>query len=127
MSRRLAITKRIDLSSVADGWDDCYVIVSGATFGEAAELAGVDFKSLSAADAAATSLKIATDHFVSGKIRVLGDNNEPELVDMEADDIAGSPSVLELVSAGVLGVIVDPKASSTPTETSPTSEPSTAQ
>ena len=127
MARRIAITKRIDLSDIAEGWDDCYAVVTVATIGDVQAMATADVKAMNDTDATATAVKLAKDHFVKGRIRVLNDEGESELQPMEPDDIEASVELFTRISAAVTGVIVDPKASSTATETSSTPSPSSEQ
>lgn len=127
MVRRLAITRRVDLSDISDGWDGCYAIVTPASYADAVGLVGTDLESMSDTDKAEQSTKLVQDHFVSGKIMILNDKGEAELVDMEVDDIQGSTEIFSRVTEAVYGVTPDPKASSTATETSPTTKPTSEQ
>lgn len=127
MSRRLAITKRVDLSDLAEGWDGCYALVAPASYDEATELAETDIATLTQAQVSAINFKFAKDHFVSGKVMVLNDDNQPELGEMQVDDIGISAELINRINNAVLGATPDPKASTTATESSATETDSIEQ
>lgn len=107
--RRIAITKKVSLASVSDGWDDCYAIIRPATQQDYLDFASSDPEKLAPADQVKLEVNFVKDHFVSGKINVLGAGNQPELVDMEPDDIAASIDLANKLFFEIMGIKYDPK------------------
>ncbi|HET6925002.1 MAG TPA: hypothetical protein VFH39_04190 [Candidatus Saccharimonadales bacterium] len=123
-SRKWSISKRVSFAELGDGWQDCYATVSELSYLERSEfvdrrndvLAGNDAKD---SDLAAYVLSLVKAHFVDGKML-----DDGQVVDMTVDDLDTAPgSVINLLLDGTLGVVPDPKGSSTGTETSPTTTP----
>lgn len=123
MPRRVGAVKKLSLASLADGWDDCYVVVTLMTKANAIEWGDLKPQEMTETEALEAETKIAKEHFVSGKIMILNDSLESELQDMQADDIEGVAGMADLIVMGILGVAPDPKGISTTTETLPTSQP----
>ena len=126
MARQLAITKTVDLSSIAPGWDGCFVTVTPAAYGEFIELTKLQVGSASQTDILVKGLEISRSHFVTGQVMALDSDNKPEKVEMEVDDLDANRDIADLVLQEVLGVAPDPKGSSTETETSSISEQQTS-
>lgn len=123
MSRTLAITTRVDLSDIDEGWEDCYAVVTKATYAEYGEISKFD-KDDPDIDMKATlfSIDLAKKHFISGQVVVINDAGEAEKVAMQVDDIDASRDLADRIMAAVTGVAPDPKGSPTATETSSTDE-----
>lgn len=125
VQRRIAITRKVSLADYADGWDDCYAIVTLADFHEKSETQSIKDKITAMTDIEATKFMLDVDmkHFVSGKIQVLDAADTPELVAMKAEDIATSERIISDLYLTIMGVTLDPKATQTTTDTSPTPDP----
>lgn len=107
--RVLAITKRVDLSDIAEGWDGAYAIVQVANGAQLIEVSKLKSADLSNEDMLTLEAKTAKENFVSGKVAVLGDNSTPELADMIEDDIDQSFLIAERLYTAIMGVDLDPK------------------
>lgn len=119
-ARRVALTRKVSLADYADGWDDCYAIVTLAGFDEVSEAADNDYSKNTNLENVAYEIEVVKRHFVSGKIRVLGENGQPELVDMTSDDVRASIPIADKLYAVIMGLTLDPKGM--PTEATPSSE-----
>ena len=109
MTRTVALTKKISLAEFSEDWEDCYVIVRPATKAEALEFSKTDVKNMTPEQQLAKQMKIIDDHFVSGKLKILGGSGTPELVDMEASDVEASMPMANKIFFDILGVTLDPK------------------
>lgn len=123
MARRVAITRKVSLAEFADGWDDCFAIVTLADFSEMQEIAAKDFKSLTDIEAVGFEIEVVMKHFVSGKINVINDAGQAELVDMVAADVQAGPKIADRLYAVIMGVTLDPKGTETAVTNSPTPTP----
>lgn len=127
-TRRLAIAKRVSLAEVAEGWQDCYGIVSQLSYLERSEI--IDTKPNFKTEVEATHYMndLVKKHIVTGKVMAFNEDGSEETVDLTSEDIDGSASreLVEILFNAILGVSENPKASSTPTETSSTLAPTTA-
>jgi hypothetical protein len=125
---RVATTRKVSLADFGDDLTDSYAIVTLADFEEVSRVAAIKFDEMTNLEATKQMLEVATKHFVSGKIATLNANGESELVDMRPEHIQASISMIGRLYQVVMGVIPDPKVTSTTTETSsipsPSSEPS---
>ncbi|WP_148667406.1 hypothetical protein [Arthrobacter sp. Hiyo1] len=65
-------------------------------------------------------------HLVSGKVNLLDDDGKTVLGELLPEDVDASKDLVDKLFSEIVGVSLDPKALSTATETSPTSEPTTA-
>lgn len=124
--RRLAITKRVSLEGLAEGWDDtCYALVTLATYAEF-----IGFTKLTVDNTAEGNVKLlefqidfVKKHLVTGTVKVVDDAGNFSLDAIKPEDIDASKELCDILFNAVTGVIEHPKATSTMTETSPTSEP----
>ena len=125
--RRITITKKVSLAGLADGWDDCYAIVTPADYRTYDELSQLDTSKLTKAEDIKYQMQVVKNHFVEGKIKVWGSD---ELVDMKDDDAEASVDFANLLYIEIMGMKLDPKDSgagnadaSTPNATTPSGEP----
>lgn len=123
--RHLALLKKVSLADINEGWGDCYALVRGAEYDEWIEFAANDLKSLKQEQVTRLEMDFVKQHFIKGEIRILDDNGDSVLVPMELADIERSAPITDALYFAILGVKVDPKALSTSTEPSPTSDAST--
>lgn len=127
-SPRITITKRVSLSGMSDGWgDDCYAIVTPASYQDYDELGNLDTSKLTRAEDIKLQMNIVKKHFVEGKLRPWGSD---ELVAMQADDVYASVEIANRLYSEIMGLKLDPKDSTaaspdvgTPSATTPTVEP----
>jgi hypothetical protein len=127
MPRQLAITKRVSLEGLADGWTtDCYANVSPATYAEYIDFANLSTEGKTNAELLAYQLDFVKKHLVSGKVNILGTDGKLELADILPEDLDASKDLADKLFIEIVGVNIDPKASSTVTATSSTSEPTQA-
>ncbi|MDQ0825425.1 hypothetical protein QFZ60_001598 [Arthrobacter sp. B2I5] len=125
--RRLAITKRVSLAGVAEGWDEsCYALVMPPSNEEY-----IDFTTTTAAEDMSNidkfkwQIEFVKKHLVSGKVKVLDDSGNLVLDDLLTEDIDASKELADLLFIQSVGLDLDPKGLSTAMETSPTPEPTT--
>lgn len=112
--RRLAITKRISLEGIAEGWgSECYALVTPATYAEYIEFAGLNDQGKTNAELLQFQLDFVKKHLVSGKVNVLNDADESVLDDIQPEDIDASKDLADKLFTEIVGVNLDPKASST--------------
>lgn len=124
--RRLAITKRVSLADVADGWtDDCFAVVTPASYAEYIDFGKLSDAGKTNAELLQYQLKFVKDHFVSGKANFLDDDGKTILDSLTAEDIDASKELADKLFAEMVGVSLDPKALATATATSPIKEPTT--
>ena len=123
--RRLAVTKKVSLSDIAEGWDDCYAIVTKADYATFQLMRNTEVETMSQSEQMKLELQVITDHFVAGKVRILGQSGESVLADMELSDVEGSIELINKLYLEIMGVTLDPKDLSTLMTTSPTNDPST--
>lgn len=125
--RRLAITKRISLEGIAEGWgSECYALVSPASYGEYIEFAGLSDEGKTNAELLQFQLDFVKKHLVSGKVNILNDDDVPVLDKLLPEDIDASKDLADKLFTEIVGVNLDPKASSTTTETSSTNAASSS-
>lgn len=108
-TRRLALSKRVSLAHLFENNDQCYAMVRPATRAEYKEMMGDKLSKLDAAKQADVQTSFVRDHFVSGKLLILGENDKPELVDMTADDIDLFMTISNALYIGIMGLNLDPK------------------
>lgn len=118
--RRVAVTRKLSLADFGDDLQDSYVIVTLADFEEVSAISELEFEKMTNLEATKEMLEIGKKHFVAGKIALLNEVGESELVDMKPDDIQASAAIIGGIYGAVMGVIPDPKVTSTTMETSPT-------
>lgn len=122
MSRRIAALKKVSLADFAEGWDDCYATVRLATLQDYREITTKDFTGAKNLEVVDYEVQVVKEHFVGGKIRVLNDQGEPELQDMQAEDVECLPGLADHLYIAVLGLNLDPKDLRTQMAQSSTSE-----
>lgn len=124
MGRQLAITKRTTLGDI-EGWDDCYVDCRPATYGDQLEVRAM--RATGNEDEIVKSMIVFVKRrVVSGKVRVNATSGEPELVNIEPDDIDALPTeAVDRIFANIMGIdYSDPKAEAPVTEPTTTETPS---
>jgi hypothetical protein len=119
--RRLAITKRVSLEGIAEGWgSECYALVTPASYAEYIEFAGLSDAGKTNAELLQFQLDFVKKHLAGGKVNVLNDKGETVLDNIESEDIDASKDLADKLFTEIVGVNLDPKASSTVSETSAT-------
>jgi hypothetical protein len=108
--RRLAITKRVSLADVSEGWQDCYALIRPCSYQEYSGFADMDTTKMTVAEQIKYAMDFAASHFVSGKVKVEGTDS---LVDMTTADIYESTELSDLLFAEIVGLKLDPKATGT--------------
>jgi hypothetical protein len=105
VGRQLALAKRVSLDGIARGWgDECYAMMLPASYTDMLQADQLDEKTKE--QQVQFQISFLKDHFVSGKIRLIG---EDQPVDMEADDVGASIALTDRLFLGCLGDDVDPK------------------
>jgi hypothetical protein len=110
MPRRLAVTKRITLGGIGEGWtDEAYVLVIPAT--------PADFDSIQDFDTVdhtpQEQIKFQNDfsraRILSGKVFTFDDNNNLVLDDYQPDDLEAMPDLANKIFLEINGITLDPK------------------
>lgn len=122
--RQLGILKKVSLATLAEGWGECYINVTPATLAEMRELKNSNPKDMTDDQGLDMMLGLIKNHFVSGKIMVVGADGESlELTAAEAGDIDSfSIEINNAIFEAILGQKLDPKAM--PQATTPKTPPS---
>lgn len=110
MARTLGIVRRKDLSSVAEGWEGTYVIYRPASLGELADSQKLNPEQMNEQEGVAFLVDFVKQHVVSGKVMVVGDDGQLQLVDLEPADVDYFPAdLLNSLFADMAGGKLDPK------------------
>lgn len=107
----LAITKKVSLSDIGEGWDDCYAIVRQATREDSADALSPKTRKLNKEDAEAFELNFIKEHFMSGKVLVFMPDKTMQLADMQPEHIDTSWKLANKLYYEVLGLTYSPKVS----------------
>lgn len=128
-TRRVAITKKVSLAEVADGWEECYAVVSLANFNDLTELDATDLDKMKTLDIVKFEIGVVEKHFVSGKILLTQPDGTVALADMLIDDIKSSPRLIDLLYSEIMGLTLDPKDTSkvATNNSAPTSDSNTTK
>lgn len=92
------ILKRLELKSLGEGWENCYLEFSAITFSEAKVLAGLEVNADDPKSAVAMSdkaMKLLEDHYISGKALGL-DGKE---IEVKKNDLKDFP--IEVVNEAI--------------------------
>jgi hypothetical protein len=116
--RRLAITKKVSLEKLSDDWQDCYATVRPATYADYTKLVEAEPEKLAPTAQIKLEMDFVRDHFIGGKLKVFNAHGQPELVDMQPEDIELSTELTNLLFFEIVGVTPDPKGLPTATATS---------
>lgn len=109
-SRRITATKKSSLAGLSEGWgDECFAIVTPATYMDQVELDELDLPKLPQKKQVDVQFDVIRKHFVSGKIKVLNASGEYEMADMEVDDAFASIEIADKIYADIMGFDLDPK------------------
>lgn len=127
--RRVAVTKRVSLSDIGDGWDECYATVRLATFDELGEIAEKSFADVKYLDVIKFEMDLVKEHFIDGKILILDESGKPVLQDMVANDVKSYPQIADHLYATIIGVDLNPKDTRTevPSKTESTNDSNTTK
>lgn len=128
--RRLAISKRVSLAWVAEGWtDECFALVMPAGYREFIEFARMGADTSPEANAKVTEfqLQFVKDRLVSGKVLVQQEDGSQVLDDIQPEDVDASMQLADILFDAITGKITDPKVSLPTMAVSPMTEPSSAQ
>ncbi|WP_100504104.1 hypothetical protein [Mycobacteroides abscessus] len=107
MGRQLAVTDRTDLSFFK-GWEGCYVEWQPATYIQVRKLLRADFANMTEEEAEKLVIELIKERTVGGKVKVVGDSGEPELVELKLEDIDNMPSEMtDRIYADMTGVQYD--------------------
>lgn len=107
MTRHLAIVSRTDLSFFK-GWDGCYIEWTPGTYAQVRKLRSHDFAAMTDEEDAKIALDIVKERMTGGKVKVIGKDGRPELVDIQAADIDSLPGeMIDRVLADMTGVKYD--------------------
>ncbi|NIL77109.1 hypothetical protein [Rhodococcus sp. B10] len=93
MGRVLATTDTTDLSFYP-GWDGCFVEWRPATYIEQQRLIRANLAGLDDDTAEQMAIDLVKQRVIAGKVKIKGEGGEPELVDIETEDIDSMPSVI---------------------------------
>lgn len=104
-----AIVKRVSLDGLLEGFDaECYAYVKPATVLDKREFRQA-IKQIKADELADDwQQNFVSNHFISGKIKVLGESGQFELVDMTAEDL-DIAEVSDRLLLDIMGLDLDPK------------------
>lgn len=110
-ARQIAITKRVSLSDLSEGWEECYALVRPATYQEYREFADVTLDGLRPPEVMKLEMDIVMDHFISGRILVFDADGKSNLEDMQPEDVEQSLPLAGKLFFEILGVKPNPKGS----------------
>jgi hypothetical protein len=120
MARQLAITKITTLDGF-DGWDsDCYVEWMPVTYADSLKM-----KDMETPDDDESAFKVIVSvtksHIIGGKVKIINEAGEKQLVDYEPEDLENMPaSAISKIFADITGAQYDdPKDSVREVETNP--------
>lgn len=109
-TRRLAITKRVSLAEVSEGWEDsCYAVVTLATNREQFAITETDTSKLNNRESIELQAKFVREHFVRGEVLALDEDGEPSLVPMAPEDIEDNTEIANRLFLACVGADTDPK------------------
>lgn len=136
MSRTLAITKKTYLDGF-EGWDkECFVEWRPVTYADSLKLKALQVEDGDEDKAFEAIFNLTKDHIIAGKVRVLGDDGQPELVAYEDEDLAQMPpEMINRIFADITGAQFDdpkgletaPESSDEPTLSESTTETSSSE
>ena len=120
MTLRLALLKRTYFEQY-EGWgQECFIETTPLTYSESKELQGLN-TDVDEAKGNELVLELVRKHVAGGKVRVLNDDNEQEIVDFAADDLESlAPDMILQLFSDITGTDYDdPKASKANGKTEP--------
>lgn len=91
--RQLAVVSRTDLSFF-EGWDGCYIEWQPATYLQAMKVVQTDYKNITEDEAQLMIIALVKERMIGGKVKILGEDGKPELVDVTEEDIDSMPSTI---------------------------------
>ena len=105
-----AITKRVSLENVYDGWtSEAYAIVIPISYAGKIELNNYAEADRTQSELLEFELKITKDYFVSGKGFFLDDKNVLTLENMTSDDLDTMVDLTQRLFVAINGGTIDPK------------------
>lgn len=106
---RLAITKRYSLASVGDGWEECYLSYTPATYGDFIELRKLDTSTLTEESAWEYQRDFCNKRIVDGTVLEM-DGTARKIVPFRPEHLEQFTKVLaDSIFNAISGVTVDPK------------------
>lgn len=105
-TRRVAATRKVSLADFNENWTDCYVVLLLADLQEFRDSIAKDWTGALQAEVLDFELDTVKQHFVAGKIRIVGSD---ELVDMEPGDVTAVPELPDYLYSVIMGIDLDPK------------------
>ncbi|MEC5150869.1 hypothetical protein [Cryobacterium sp. GrIS_2_6] len=122
---RPAITKRVSLEGVYDGWTkEAYAIVMPISYAGKIEINNYGEAGKTQSELLEFELKIAKEHFLNGKAFFLSNSGDSILEDLSGEDLDSMVDLTQRLFVAINGGTVDPKGLPIGTETSPTKTPS---
>jgi len=116
----IALHKRVSLAGIADGWDDCFAIVSLGTYEEGKATNELLGSQATDEEGYKFQTDLVTKHFVSGKVLTVLDDGTEGLGDLTVEDATTYTPISNRLFSAIVGIAPDPKDLSTPTVSSPT-------
>ncbi|MGO4470333.1 hypothetical protein AB4Y95_00140 [Arthrobacter sp. M-10] len=120
----IALHKRVSLAGIADGWDECFAVVSLATYEEGRAANDLFGSKVADDEGYKFQTDLVTKHFVSGKVLTVLDDGTEGIGDLTVEDATTYIPISNRLFFEILGIAPDPKDLSTPTVTSATNQPS---
>ncbi|RAN78018.1 hypothetical protein B5P43_18475 [Bacillus sp. SRB_336] len=105
----------MSLAGVADGWDDCFAIVSLGTYDEGRDTNQLLASNASDEDGYKFQTDIVTKHFVSGKVLTVLEDGTEGLGDLTIEDAVAYTQISNKLFSAIVGMAPDPKDLPTPT------------
>lgn len=107
--RRIALTKKISLADLSDGWQDCYAVIRPASYQDYRDFAANDVQAMTNTDQIKLQMDFVKTHFVGGKVMTFADDGSQVLSDMQAADIEESTELSNKLFFEIMGIKIDPK------------------
>lgn len=108
-NRTLAISKRVSLADISDGWDECYAIVRAATRAEFKQMTDESIFQMTNNEQADWQCQFVKDHLVSGKVLVADEEGNQVLDDLTPEDIDAVMALANRLYFEIMGLKYDPK------------------
>lgn len=110
MARRLAITKKVSLAGIGEGWgDECYAVIALASNREQFEIADTDTATLTNRQSIDIQATFVKDHFIRGEVKVFGSDGSLKVVGMTSDDVEDNTEIASRLFLACVGSDIDPK------------------
>lgn len=108
-TKRYPVVKRVNLAGFSEEWDEtCYAMIAPATYEDRKALINSGIKDSDTEALLEWQLKVVTEHFISGKIKVF-DGEAFSPVDMTVEDAVASIDLADYLYSEIMGLGLDPK------------------